>query len=373
MFGEEQYNLLRATNVDKTVSALNTRVVRDPNIRYTQSSQIPLYSDAMENFHFYDFMEDMIIKAPVNNVLIVEASKLLPTKKGDVLAAQIPEGTLLVLKGTMNGETGIGGEFIPMIGTLVHMRIMFRVVNEILTSVSNGNFTGLPDMRNNLSEDDRNRINNLLKRPIYANPIIQDIMKLYNYKPPIQIQQAPQAQTTTELFTPNAISRIRDKIAAGKPGPVRVETGFPVNATGAYNFIDMLVRSPTDEVERQMRFALPRNVSPQQREAWKRELGRLFGAREIPSGEQAEGARSMVTSQPIRSTIGLVQRPILMATEEHASILPNPEDFQAYLRQINENVHSYGVDNTQILHGEAPLEGEEEFEEESMDDNLEDY
>lgn len=320
---------------------------------------------AIRGSRYYDFMNDSFLPGTSLNPLTTYVVKNSAFNKQTI--KMIPTNSYLIVKGLgrkvaaepstseTNVSTGyiVGGEIMPITGYPNDMTYIFEALGPAQAFAKGINVPKY-DIFSQLTKQQADHVKGLLSRPIYQNATIKNILDSYK------------RQTSIPSDLERNFNRIKNQLL--KPIPeekaINVTSGALVNAVApCYNVVELQVTTGANE-NKVVKFAYKTNLKEEERQAYEALLRNRFNARSVQAAEPSIEQRRAVSLVPIRASYA-----------DYDNLFRTGDNFQTYIKRINEITQAQTVDTSQTLHNEIQdideEENLEEFPNDQEEDNLE--
>lgn len=346
------YFSLHMQNIPYTTDAVRKYTV-EAGKQGTLVKNDSVFSSVVPKLVLYDFMEDKIITGEEALIQYGSDNVYVSLQSLAITApSKLPTGKV-ILKGTYNPQTGLGGEFIPLISDAKYSEMVAKIIYAELnpSERENPRIKRFLDPLGSLDPQDRLRVKSMLGGPVYSNRVISLILSLNN-------RCVPPTAKTVEF----KVDEIRKQIPILKPGKgINVVTGKQGSlACKDKSVIEMNVRVG-GEVYNNVRFILPTGtktgLSKEQRDQAIEMLKSEFQGQIVESTAVSESRREIALT------------PIQIRPQDYARIYGPQESFSKYIEELNKlrEAQEIPIDITQLTQGEtqeeevfAPEEEEEE-------------
>lgn len=312
--------------------------------------------NAIEKSYYYDFINDAIVRgSDLDQSKIWVVTPLSFTKTSE---SRLPSDALVVVKGVMRDNKG--GDVMSLIATPSNMRYIFNALGPAqsiargITSDDKGNPIKRYDIMAVLPSQTREKIEQLLNRPIYQSWTIQTILQSYK------------RQSSVSSDIERNATRIGQKLMKVIPEEkaINVTSGSLVNATApCYSIEELQVIPPNSNDYRVVKFAFKTNLKDDDRQIYMNLLRERFKARKEEASSTSIEQRRAISLEPIRASL-----------RDYNNLFNSNEGFQAYIQKVNEITTLQNIDTSQILHGEVGDEDEDEiYDDDAGEFDLDNY
>lgn len=287
------------------------------------------YAEAIKYMAFYDFMADKIVLGQdVEEVTIISASELLTSSRFSK-----DKDTIVIAKGSRVRSSG--GEFASYIGTAYNVRLVMLL---LVSAIQEKPLDNLDTLAKDIN------IDKMMADPKYDNPITKVILQSYS-------RQARAPSDDSRI-----ISKISSRISGSMPDnkAVNIVTGMNVSqGLPRYTYYEYSVQAPSDTTRKVVRFAIPTNVSPEDRDYYLGILHSTFRAEQVTTTQESEEDREAIEIRPVRLT-----------SREYQNLFPGTSStFSSYFNPVTSTVTKQIADPGQTLHGEAfSVEEDDDYE-----------
>lgn len=291
----------------------------------------------------YDFIEDKIVRLSTFDVPVYALIV-------GVKMTAIPPTAITIYKGGRTKLTPNGGDIVPIVGTYTNMQYIIQLISNTIN--------GRPyDIRERLTDEEREKVKDNLSAPIYHSTSIKRILDSYE-----SCNATPSSQVAT--VDTNRINNIRSRISnmltGKKPAgrAINIESGQYINSTHDRTIMEFKVRLDPNSPPINVKFSFPQNLPLDKRQQYIEMLKKNF---------HAEQVHTPITEERKATELN----PVHIQSSSISSIFGEPEKFSSYIAKVNalERTKTLDISSTLSSLPTRPISEEIEEEEENYEED----